>query len=38
MLIVTTDPQARTAVQRGKEERAEAIRQAWRWLFPANAD
>ncbi len=34
MMEATTNPAARDAMQRAHEERAQAIRDAWNWLFP----
>ncbi len=37
MLEATTNPIARTAMQRAHEERAQAMRDAWRWLFASSS-
>ena len=37
MLEATTNPTTRTAMQRAHEERAQAMRDAWRWLFHSSS-
>jgi hypothetical protein len=37
MLEATTNPNARTAMQRAHEERAIAMAAAWNWLFRSSS-
>jgi hypothetical protein len=36
MFEAPTTSTARSAMQRAHEERAQAMRNAWRWLFPTS--
>jgi hypothetical protein len=37
MIEATSNPSARSAMNRAHEERAQAMRDAWNWLFHATA-
>ncbi len=37
MIEATTNPAARNAMNAAHEERAQAMRDAWRWLFGSKA-
>ena len=37
MFEATANQQARSAMQRAHEERAQAMRDAWRWLFDSSS-
>ena len=37
MIEATTNPKARTAMQRAHEERAKMMSDAWKWLFSSSS-